>query len=103
MRSRTTSKVVSDADRYQSVAASMRGTITSSVMAASAGLRAMSTPVTNTIVRPWTNSWTNPSWRSCVRLSRSLVMRVISRPAFSREKKSTDSRWKWLNTLMRRS
>ena len=26
-------------------------------------------------------------------------MRVIRRPAFSREKKSIDSRWKWLNTL----
>ena len=63
----------------------------------------ISTTVTNTIVRPCTNSWTSPSWRSCVRLSRSLVIRVMSRPAFSREKKSIDSRWKWLNTLTRRS
>ena len=34
-----------------------------------------------------------------MRLSRSLVIRVMRRPAFSREKKSIDSRWKWLNTL----
>ena len=103
MRSRTRSKAVSDAARYQSVATSMSGTITSSVMAARAGCMMKSTMVTNTTVRPCTKSWTNPSWRSCVRLSRSLVIRVIRRPAFSREKKSIESRWKWLNTLMRRS
>ena len=33
----------------------------------------------------------------------SLVIRVISTPDFSPVKKSSDWRWKWLNTRTRRS
>ena len=33
----------------------------------------------------------------------SLVMRLMTTPAFSSVKKSSESRWRWRNTLMRRS
>ena len=33
----------------------------------------------------------------------SLVIRVMSTPAFSSVKKSSDSRWRWANTFTRRS
>ena len=33
----------------------------------------------------------------------SLVMRLMTTPAFSSVKKSSESRWRWRNTVMRRS
>ena len=43
------------------VAANIAGTTTRSVTAASCGFRAISTPETKTMVRPWTKIWTTPS------------------------------------------
>ncbi len=44
--------------------------------------------VTITIVSAWTARFTMPSWNSWLSASMSLVMRVITRPAFSSVKKS---------------
>ena len=44
-----------------------------------------------------------PSWKSWLSASMSLVMRVMTRPAFSPVKKSIDSRWRWQKTRTRRS
>ncbi len=65
------------------------------------GLSTNSAPAIATSVRPCTARLTRPSWNSAVRLSMSDVMRVMSRPAFSPVKKSSDSRWKWLKTRTR--
>ena len=71
------------------------------VMSASTGLITKRMTLMTTSVRPWTARLTSPSWKSWVRLSMSLVIRVISRPAFSSVKKSSDRRWKCENTRTR--
>ena len=73
----------------------MAGTTASTVTVASATFSENSTMVTKTMVRACTTICTMPSWNSCVSESTSLVMRVIKRPAFSRVKNSSDSRWRW--------
>ncbi len=44
-----------------------------------------------------------PSWKSWVIDSTSLVMRDISRPAFSVVKNSVDRRWRWEKIRTRRA
>ena len=39
--------------------------------------------VMTTMVRPWMANWARPSCSSCWRFSMSLVIRVMSTPAFS--------------------
>ena len=56
--------------------------------------------VTITIVSAWTARFTMPSWNSWLSASMSLVMRVITRPAFSPVKKSMDSRCRCAKTQL---
>ena len=56
-----------------------------------------------TMVSAWMASWERPSWRSCWRFSMSLVIRLMTTPAFSSVKKPSESRWRWAKTLTRRS
>ena len=83
--------------------ASMTGTTMTIMIRASVGLITNSTTAMTTSVSPCTARLTSPSWNSVVSASMSLVMRVMSRPAFSSVKKSSDRRWKWENTRMRSS
>ena len=73
------------------------------VMRASRTLVVKRMTVITTMVRPWMANWARPSWSSCWRFSMSLVMRVMTTPAFSAVKKSSDRRCRWENTLTRRS
>ncbi len=83
--------------------ASMTGTTMRIMMSASVGLMTNSTTAMTTSVSPCTARLTSPSWNSVVSASMSLVMRVMSRPAFSSVKKSSDRRWKWEKTRTRSS
>ena len=53
------------------------------VMAASRGFVKKRMTMIVTMVRPWSANWLRPSWRSCWRFSMSLVIRVMTTPAFS--------------------
>ena len=59
--------------------------------------------VMTTMVSPWMASWDSPSWRSCWRFSMSLVIRLMTTPAFSSVKKPSERRCRWAKTLTRRS
>ena len=59
--------------------------------------------VMTTMVSAWMASWESPSCRSCWRFSMSLVIRLMTTPAFSSVKKPSDRRWRWAKTLTRRS
>ena len=52
-----------------------------------------------TMVSPWMANWASPSWSSCCRFSMSLVIRLMTTPAFSSVKKSSESRWRWAEDL----
>ena len=56
-----------------------------------------------TMVKPWMANWERPSWSSCWRFSMSLVIRLMTTPAFSSVKKSSERRCRWAKTLTRRS
>ena len=62
--------------------------MTSTVQAASSTLVMNKMTVITIIVRPCRANWLMPSWMSCWRFSMSLVMRLMSTPAFSSVKKS---------------
>ena len=77
------------------------GTTTSSVSRASDTFRVNNTTVMTTSVSACTAKFTKPSWKSWVRASMSLVMRVMSTPAFSFVKYPSDWRCKCENTRTR--
>jgi hypothetical protein len=79
------------------------GNTAKTVMAARVALVANKKTVITIMVSPWMANWASPSWSSCWRFSMSLVMRLMTTPAFSSVKKSRDSRWRCRNTVMRRS
>ncbi len=45
-----------------------------------------------TMVSPWMASWESPSWSSCWRFSMSLVILLMTTPAFSSVKKPSERR-----------
>ena len=103
MPSRTLMYPCSDA-RLNQMDITMRGGSTANtVIAAKRTLVAKRKAVITTIVRPWMANWARPSWSSCCRFSMSLVMRLMTTPAFSSVKKSSESRWRWRKIVMRRS
>ncbi len=83
--------------------ASKAGMMSSTVMAASRTSVVKRIAVITTMVSAWMASWERPSWSSCWRFSMSLVIRLITTPAFSSVKKPRESRWRWAKTLTRRS
>jgi hypothetical protein len=70
------------------------GSTAKTVIAASVTLVAKRKAVITIMVRPWMANWASPSCSSCWRFSMSLVMRLMTTPAFSSVKKSSESRWR---------
>jgi hypothetical protein len=79
------------------------GITTRIVMSASRTLVVKRKTEMTTMVRPWMANWARPSWSSCWRFSMSLVILLMTTPAFSSVKKSRESRWRWRKMVTRRS
>ena len=79
------------------------GSTATTVMVANRTLVKNRITVMTTMVSPCMANWARPSWRSCCRFSTSLVIRLMTTPAFSSVKKSRERRCRWRNTVTRRS